>query len=370
MKIAVFHNLPPGGAKRTLYEEVKSLSKKHELHLFEFTSTNEEFLDIRPYVQRVYRTSFEIGSWLPGFLGRLERDYKNFIKLAKVHRKIAEKINKGNYNVALIHADKFTQAPFILKFLTIPSLYFCQEYLRIAYEKELEFKENVFFLKKWYEFLTRKMRRLIDKKNAQAASLILVNSRFTQKNIRKAFDRKSQVCHLGVDPDTFKPSVGKKKNIVLLIGGKNKIKGYNLAVEALKLISADIKPELLVVGFLPGEYLISDDEKLARIYSEAKATLCLAYSEPFGLSPIESMACGTPVLAVNEGGYKETVVDAKTGFLLNRDPKKFAEKVLYLIKHPKIVEKMGKAARQHVLKNFSWERHNQCLEKHLKSLSS
>ena len=62
-------------------------------------------------------------------------------------------------------------------------------------------------------------------------------------------------------------------------------------------------------------------------------------------------------------------MDGKTGFLLKRDPKEFTEKILYLIKHPEVAERMGKEGRKHVKKNFTWERHNECIEKELLRIS-
>jgi glycosyltransferase involved in cell wall biosynthesis len=54
-------------------------------------------------------------------------------------------------------------------------------------------------------------------------------------------------------------------------------------------------------------------------YNRAKATVCANVLEPFGLVPLESMACGTPVIAVREGGLRESVRDGETGYLVDRD---------------------------------------------------
>ena len=59
------------------------------------------------------------------------------------------------------------------------------------------------------------------------------------------------------------------------------------------------------------------DEELVKLYSGAKAFLALAKDEDFGITPVESMLCGTPVIAYNGGGYKETVVNGKTGVFFN-----------------------------------------------------
>jgi glycosyltransferase involved in cell wall biosynthesis len=59
-----------------------------------------------------------------------------------------------------------------------------------------------------------------------------------------------------------------------------------------------------------------DDTKLAKLVGESIATLYLAKDEDFGMSPLESMAAGKPVIGVAEGGLLETIIPNKTGFLL------------------------------------------------------
>jgi glycosyltransferase involved in cell wall biosynthesis len=59
-----------------------------------------------------------------------------------------------------------------------------------------------------------------------------------------------------------------------------------------------------------------NDIKLVKIISSAVASIAVSKSEDFGMVAIESMACGIPVIAVDEGGYKETVIHGKTGVLL------------------------------------------------------
>lgn len=360
MKIAVFHNLPPGGAKRTVYEQVKYLSRRHDIHLFQLTGTDEKFLSLHPFVKSVHTYPFRLSS------NRLVSDYQKFFILPHIHKKMAEDINA---DVALIHADQYTQAPHILRYLQIPSLYFCQEMLRIAYEPELAFTDVVPFPKKYYEILTRQIRKLADKSNAQAASMILTNSDFTGANVRRHFHRPTVTCHLGVDPQVFHPTGQPKKNQVLFIDQKDIISGYDLVLQTLESIPSKNRSGLKILSFSKSSPAVSP-QSIASHYCESLATLCTSYNEPFGLAPIESMACGTPVLTVDEGGYKETIVNGKTGWLLPRDPKQFAQKIVELQSHPKIAKTMGLSGRSHILQNFTWTKHNSIVESTLCSLAS
>ncbi|MDQ1260969.1 MAG: hypothetical protein QG575_150 [Euryarchaeota archaeon] len=63
------------------------------------------------------------------------------------------------------------------------------------------------------------------------------------------------------------------------------------------------------------------EEELMQLYEKCKGLICTAQDEDFGLTPLEAMAGGKPVVAVNEGGFRETVIQGKTGLLVeaNRD---------------------------------------------------
>jgi len=81
------------------------------------------------------------------------------------------------------------------------------------------------------------------------------------------------------------------------------------------------------------------------------------YNDPFPLVPLEMMSAGLPVIAYSAGGLKESIIDANTGFLVENQPKKLAEKIEYYLDNRKEIEKMGKAAREYVEKNLTWEKH-------------
>src|SRR3989344_1132984 len=362
MNIAIFECLPSGGAKRTVLEQVKGLKKRNnKVDLFRIPYGSKDPFNIEKYVDDIYEYQFRKTSVRSGIWNRLEEDFKNFVTLYFLNKKIANFINKSSYDVALIHSDILIQAPYILRFLRIPSIYHCHEPLRIVYEKELAFKEKVNFAKRFYELATRKLRKNIDRSNAQRADLTVTSSLYVKTLVKKYFGREAECCYAGVDTRLFKPLKVKKKNSVI-VPGKSNIKGFSFALQIVKKIDLKFRPEISVIGdFALGK--TRSDNEIARQYSEALATLCVAHNEPYGLVALESMACGTPVLAVDEGGYRETVVDGVTGYLLPRDSKIFAEKIEFLVKNPGIARRMGKAGREHVKKNFTWDKHVGCIEK-------
>src|SRR5205823_1775237 len=119
------------------------------------------------------------------------------------------------------------------------------------------------------------------------------------------------------------------------------LKGHDLVLRALSRVPAAIRPRLRVIApaspdrdalaasarqldvELAVESQLSDGD-LATTYRQALATVCAARNEPFGLTALESMACGTPVVAIRDGGYPETVVDGETGLLVDPTPEALA----------------------------------------------
>jgi glycosyltransferase involved in cell wall biosynthesis len=78
--------------------------------------------------------------------------------------------------------------------------------------------------------------------------------------------------------------------------------------------------------------------------------------EPFGLVPVEGMACGVPVVVTNSGGLTESVVDGETGFVISKDeeklPPELANRVVQLLSNPALAEKMGIRGRQRAEEAF------------------
>ena len=95
------------------------------------------------------------------------------------------------------------------------------------------------------------------------------------------------------------------------------------------------------------------DDEIVKLYSDSTAVLFSAINEDFGIAPLESMASSKPVISVNEGGPKETVLDGKTGFLVN-SVDEMAKKMQFIAEHQAIAESMGKAGRSRVMAEYSW----------------
>ena len=131
----------------------------------------------------------------------------------------------------------------------------------------------------------------------------------------------------------------------------------------LEELARECRVELVLLG------AVSEDD-LVRLYNEALVVVCASVREPFGLVPLEAMACATPVVSVEEGGLAESVIDGQTGLLVERDPRRVAGAVHDLATDPVLARQLGSNGRQHVLNHWTWERSIETLERSLQSVSA
>ncbi|HCF27204.1 MAG TPA: phosphoheptose isomerase, partial [Cyanobacteria bacterium UBA11049] len=92
-------------------------------------------------------------------------------------------------------------------------------------------------------------------------------------------------------------------------------------------------------------------------YSAADVFITTPWYEPFGITPVEAMACGTPVIGSNVGGIKFTVQDGETGYLVPpRDPAAIASHLAYLYQNPLVLEQLRAGAIQRANELFTWQK--------------
>ena len=92
-------------------------------------------------------------------------------------------------------------------------------------------------------------------------------------------------------------------------------------------------------------------------YSAADVFVTVPWYEPFGITPVEAMACGTPVVGSNVGGIKYTVRDGETGYLVPpRDPDAVAERIAALLRNPRLMNVVRRQAIRRAHDLFTWAR--------------
>jgi glycosyltransferase involved in cell wall biosynthesis len=95
--------------------------------------------------------------------------------------------------------------------------------------------------------------------------------------------------------------------------------------------------------------------QLRYFYSAADVFVTTPWYEPFGITPVEAMACGTPVVGADVGGIRYSVADGVTGFLVPpRDPAALAVRLDQLRRDPALARRMGEAGLARAHGEFTW----------------
>ena len=197
------------------------------------------------------------------------------------------------------------------------------------------------------------------------------------------------VIHPGVDPVWFAPDPGVRRSPVpafLYLGRLKRYKGVDAAVRALALARAtradltldiagtgDDRPrlealarELGVAGAVRFHGFVSEEHK-RDLLRTTWANVFPSPKEGWGITNVEAAACGTPSLASNSPGLRDSVRHGETGYLVpHGDAAALAERFLAFAADPALVERLGRAARTFA-EALTWDRAALATEAHLRS---
>lgn len=183
-----------------------------------------------------------------------------------------------------------------------------------------------------------------------------------------------EVLHPGVDTARFGRPEGERRRQFLVAGRIMWQKRVELAIDAFALARRQgLDAELVVAGAvddksrdyhrdlkaraegLPVRFEIGcSDERMAELYATSLACVFTAPNEDWGIVPLEAMAAGTPVLAPDGGGVRESVLDGMTGWLLPHHPEPFAQRMVHVAMAGDALTAMRWSARQRAA-TFGWD---------------
>jgi glycosyltransferase involved in cell wall biosynthesis len=144
---------------------------------------------------------------------------------------------------------------------------------------------------------------------------------------------------------------GKEFKLVIVGGDSEKMESSN-SCEYKRLCTIAKRLKVMDKVEFAGR---KDRDKLKFYYNAADLFITTPWYEPFGITPLEAMACGTPVIGANVGGIKFSVKDGITGSLVPpRQPKKLAQKIQDIVGDHKKLSRMGLNAIKHVNTWFTW----------------
>jgi D-inositol-3-phosphate glycosyltransferase len=144
----------------------------------------------------------------------------------------------------------------------------------------------------------------------------------------------------------------KKAVKLLIVGGESENLNEDDCPEFARLMSVAREHNVVDSIIFTGR---KDRHLLKFYYSAADLFITTPWYEPFGITPLEAMACGTPVIGANVGGIKYSVLDGETGLLVNpHDPEMLADKISKVIDNDTLLNRMGESAIYRVNTHFTW----------------
>jgi glycosyltransferase involved in cell wall biosynthesis len=227
--------------------------------------------------------------------------------------------------------------------------------------------------------------RYLDTSFAHNVDYVLGNSEFTRQQALNTYDyspTRVGISYPGVDISRFTPAPNTSRDSFTFVtcARLTKFKNIDKILGALSLIT-DPRVRLTVIGkgeeyqalcslaevLRLGERVkfaqTVSDEEMIREFQSSVALVHAAEEEPFGLTPVEAMACGTPVIAMRGGGPAETVVDGETGYLCaSADENQIKDAMLRVVNDIQsgIYMQMACRARAEI---FTWEHATDAIEK-------
>ncbi len=222
---------------------------------------------------------------------------------------------------------------------------------------------------------------------AQADSIVAGSPHEIEQlvNLYGAHNDKLSLVPCGIDQALFKPIAQREARdalglnghkIVLFVGRMEPIKGADVLLRAVASLEHSLNTQLIVIGGSADDAERTRLQRMARglgvdhrllfldavpqkelplYYNAADVCVVPSFYETFGLVALESLACGTPVIAAKVGGLQHTVADGKTGYLVPwHCPEPYAEKLEVLLTNDHLRHTLGAAAHEST-KGQSWE---------------
>lgn len=320
MKIALVHDYLKeyGGAERVLYS-------LHEI--WPQAPIYTAFCDSEASAGRAFFKAKVVESWLAPLL-KIKNLYSPLRFLAPA---VWRSFDFSQYDVVLTSASWYITRGFKVGSKTKVFCY-CHTPPRYLYGYQTSLEWQRYWPVRIYALLVNHFLRLYDFRSAQTVDHFIVNSRNTQGRVKKFYRRESTIIYPPVEVEKIKKATQnlKSKDYFLVVSRVVGAKGIDLAIKAAKKLKIPLK----IIGETAGLHWLNQDlrnlksrwveftgrvsdQELYRFYGQCKAFLALATDEDFGITPVEAMAAGRPVVAYRGGGYLESVVEGKTGEFFN-----------------------------------------------------
>jgi glycosyltransferase involved in cell wall biosynthesis len=345
-----------GGAEIYLTKVSEMLAKRHDITIYTMAYSKQVFPEVKDLVTNL---------GMPWLMKRTEGKKASMIVTINAVKSINKKIPKGHelYNMHIFPSNFISNRK--------PMVWTAQEPSRMLYDlKDQVINELNSFQKivaKAYFPLLRKWDVYETNKNVDR---IIVNSNYSKSYIQSVYNKPVQVIYPGVHENFFKV-IKKESNTLLSVGRLYEAKRIDLVIKSFKKIVEKFPSMTLeIIGKGPMEQSLKlltkqlnisnkvkfrgelNEQELLDAYSRAKAVLYYPLREMFGMVPLEAMATGTPVIAVNEGGFTEVI---KNNAILTRpEPSVIASKTIELLSDKELSRRLSIKGKQ-IVNKYNWK---------------
>jgi len=230
-----------------------------------------------------------------------------------------------------------------------PNLWYCYTPVRPFYDLYETFLSRQGFLARQAFRAWTGIHRRHDQRSVREVDQIITISENVRQRIKQYYGRDATIIYPPVDTSRYRCkeygdfwlSVNRlypEKRIDLQIEAFRSMPDERLIIvggyaagdhggKYAEHIRQNLPPNVTILGEVP-------EDQLLDLYARCRGLVCTALDEDFGMTPVEAMASGKPVVAVNEGGFCETVT-AETGMLVSADPGAVSEAVRMVSADPK-----------------------------------
>lgn len=375
MKVAIVHDwfVVKGGAEKVVKQMLECYPNAEVFSLFDFLSPED-----RSEIMKEKRVKVS-------FMQKLPFAKKNYRYFFPIFSKAIESISLKGFD--LILSSSHAVAKGIISEENQIHICYCHTPVRYAWDMKEDYMKMVpAGVRNIVSWRLNKLQKW-DKENAQNVTQYIANSKNISHRIKNNYNRNSSVIYPPVDTEYFKPN-SKGNNIdkpFLVVSRLVPYKRIDLIINVfnnhpeLKLNIIGDGPEFFELKHLAKSNIkllgYQSDEAVRNHYQNARALL-LAAIEDFGITSPEAQACGTPVIALNKGGYSETVLENTTGvFFAEQNEVELEKAIQHFIKiesnfNSEEIRSHAEKFRIDRFKNEFLNIVNETIEKHQFSLSS
>jgi glycosyltransferase involved in cell wall biosynthesis len=306
------------------------------------------------------------------FIQNLPFAKKHFRNYLPLFAKAIESFDLSEYN--LIISSSWAVAKGVRTTNKQIHISYCHTPIRYAWDLYNEYTSSLKGMKKLLVKYTLKRIRKWDRDTINRVDYFIANSKFVQERIKRTYNRDSIMIYPPVNIDKFTIDNIKNdfyitasrlvpyKKTKLIVEAFNQMPNKKLMVigcgEEYNEIKKIAKSNISVLGY-------QSDEALIAYMQKSKAFIYSAI-EDFGIVPIEAMACGTPVIALNKGGTAETVIDGINGIHFQNQTK---EDIIEAMKKFETVRFRAKDISQYA-RHFSTKRFQEEIRVFIESITS